>query len=503
MTVILILVKKKYYCISSAHDVHVDPTKVIVFGPGLDARITLPVRYFFIQPTDGSNQNITVSVGDKAFDVTVTQTSGEHVRAWVQVLDTHTGSYIVRFRLYQSYSDITINIKWEGKHVSKSPYHLSGMVYHEKCYCPISRIDKWFEVMGCLERYHQIDEDLDIFHIVDLDKVAEEAVSRFSNRGLHSLSHYRIIDNKIYRKTYGEHVGFKMFSDAILLSLTRKVKLPDFEMFVNLGDWPLEQRSKEESPLPIFSWCGSENTRDIIMPTYDITESTIEMMSRVSLDILSVQGNTGPPWQNKTEKAFWRGRDSRQERLDLVMLSRRHPELIDAAMTHMFFFPKDTEKYGELVKTISFFDFFKYKYQLNIDGTVAAYRFPYLLAGDSAVFKHESEYYEHFYHDLQPYVHYIPFRRDLSDLVKQIEWAKSHNEEVMNIISNARSFVRENLMPKDIYCYHAKLFHKFSKLIKDKPRKPDSSWELVDQPSDHDALCDCKRIRNIKVKDEL
>lgn len=28
---------------------------------------------------------------------------------------------------------------------------------------------------------------------------------------------------QIYRKTYGQHVGFKMFSDAILLSLTRKV----------------------------------------------------------------------------------------------------------------------------------------------------------------------------------------------------------------------------------------------------------------------------------------
>ncbi|VDI49136.1 Hypothetical predicted protein, partial [Mytilus galloprovincialis] len=70
-------------------------------------------------------------------------------------------------------------------------------------------------------------------------------------------------------------------------------------------------------------------------------------------------GNTGPQWENKTSKAFWRGRDSRQERLDLVELSRKQPEIIDAALTHMFFFPKDPEKYGELVKTISFFEFFK------------------------------------------------------------------------------------------------------------------------------------------------
>lgn len=75
--------------------------------------------------------------------------------------------------------------------------------------------------------------------------------------------------------------------------------------------------------------------------------------------MLSVQANTGPKWENKTAKALFRGRDSRQERLDLVMLSKKHPDLIDAALTNMFFFKKDPEKYGEIVKHISFFDFFK------------------------------------------------------------------------------------------------------------------------------------------------
>lgn len=56
--------------------------------------------------------------------------------------------------------------------------------------------------------------------------------------------------------------------------------LPDVEFFVNLGDWPLEKKDEKDNPLPIFSWCGSDLTRDIVMPTYDITEATIEMMSR-------------------------------------------------------------------------------------------------------------------------------------------------------------------------------------------------------------------------------
>lgn len=480
----------------------IDYENTLVFGPGLNKHVTLPVRYFFIQPVDTNKINISKSVGEKAFDVSISHAGGSRARAWVQVLDANDGLYIVRYRLYETYSDVTITIKHGQDHVAKSPYKLSGYVYHEKCDCPVKRIEKWFETLECPESYQQIDKDLSIFKDVDLDKVAEEAIARFSNRGMHSLSHYRIINNKIYRKTYGEHVGFKMFSDSILLSLTRKVKLPDVEFFVNLGDWPLEKRHEKDNPLPIFSWCGSDMTRDIVMPTYDITEATVEMMSRVSLDVLSVQGNTGPSWENKSSKAFWRGRDSRQERLDLVMLSRKHSDIIDAALTHMFFFPKDPEKYGELVKTISFFDFFKYKYQINIDGTVAAYRFPYLLAGDSVVFKHHSEYYEHFYNDLQPYVHYIPFKQDLSDLLQQVQWAKDHEDEVLKIIKNARSFVMKNLLPKDIYCYHAKVFQKFSKLLKYKPRPPDSSWEAVEQPSDDDSRCDCKRNQK-KEKDEL
>ena len=56
--------------------------------------------------------------------------------------------------------------------------------------------------------------------------------------------------------------------------------LPDLEFIVNLGDWPLEFKKPSEGPLPIFSWCGSDETRDIVMPTYDLVKSTLETMNR-------------------------------------------------------------------------------------------------------------------------------------------------------------------------------------------------------------------------------
>ncbi len=56
------------------------------------------------------------------------------------------------------------------------------------------------------------------------------------------------------------------------------MKLPDLEFFVNLGDWPLEKR--RDGPIPIFSWCGSDDSEDIVMPTYDVTQSISETLGR-------------------------------------------------------------------------------------------------------------------------------------------------------------------------------------------------------------------------------
>lgn len=82
------------------------------------------------------------------------------------------------------------------------------------------------------------------------------------------------------------------------------------------------------------------------------------LKNRVMLDTLSVQGN-GLPWENKTEQLFWRGRDSRRERLDLIDISREHPELFNVSITNFFFFRDEIDKYGPAQNHVSFFNFFK------------------------------------------------------------------------------------------------------------------------------------------------
>lgn len=98
--------------------------------------------------------------------------------------------------------------------------------------------------------------------------------------------------------------------------------------------------------------------------------------------------------------------------------------------------------------------FFQYKYQLNLDGTVAAYRFPYLLAGNSLVLKQESEYYEHFYNELEPWVHFVPVKRNLENLVDLIKQMAADDTKAKEISRNGQNYARNNLTPHNILCYY-------------------------------------------------
>lgn len=306
--------------------------------------------------------------------------------------------------------------------------------------------------MECPKSIKQIDHDLKPFKNLDFRNIKKEIKQRFQNFRSSSLCNYVVKNNEVFRKCYGQYTGFSMFMDAMLISLTNKAQLPDLEFFINLGDWPLIK--KTSSFIPIFSWCGSTETLDIVLPTYDLTESTLNMMYRVTLDIISVQKEQWK-WNEKVEKAFFRGRDSRRERLDLIDISRANPELFNSSISNFFFFTDEIAKYGPKVGHISFTEFFRFKYQTSIDGTVAAYRLPYLLAGGSVVLKQDSPYYEHYYRDLQPYEHFVPFHRDPKlDLVEKVKWLKTNDDKAKQIMKNGRDFVRKNLMPSNVFCYY-------------------------------------------------
>lgn len=478
-----------------AQTVHTARTPVarncLVFGPGLNPDNVIPVRYFYVQAVDKKGRNITTSPGENTFTLELfnPDPKDRSVRAYRQVLDRHDGTFLLRYRLVSTYNQVGIAIKYKGEHVANSPYILKGPLYNEYCNCPHPDPIKWADTMSCPKEHKQINLDFKVFPSIDLKKLRQEAPKRIND----ALVHYTILDNKLYRRTIGSIIDFHKFSDEWILSVLRKVHVPDVEFFLNLGDWP---KIWNNDPIPLISWCGSDDTLDIIMPTYDLAKSTEHAISRETIDMGSVQGQMGPTWVKKISKGFFRGRDSRQERLDLAGIANKHADLLDVGITNWFFFNRDESKVKDRV---SFFDFFKYKYQLNIDGTVAAYRFPYLLLGDTVVLKQDSSYYEHFYADLQPNEHYIPVKRDLSNVVEKVTWAKFNDKEARRIAANGQRYARDNLMPDKLYCYMLTLFQEYARRQTLKPKKH-KDMVLVEHLGGHESDCQCGRKLNLRKK---
>ena len=164
-----------------------------------------------------------------------------------------------------------------------------------------------------------------------------------------------------------------------------KVNLPDMEFFVNLRDKPVEKSKK--MAMPILSFGGSRDTADVSIPSYELTDAILKSMHKADYDLQTISGKVGPDWSEKVPIGFWRGRDSREQRLDLCRLSKSYPDKIDAKLTQTLFFNHVPSLYGDVTSRIPFKDFFDYKYQLSVDGMVSAYRVPFLLAGPGVVFK--------------------------------------------------------------------------------------------------------------------
>ena len=463
-------------------------TQSYFYGPGLRPEFDVPVRYFFIQAVSENGTRITEYEGDNPFTLKFHAGTIHRISVANKILNLKNGTFLVMLRFFSSYEYLYLQLFVENKELLQSPHIFNSPIRHSECSCPYP-ISKWRSDLAC-PNYSFKDTNLDYFPEIKLKGLADRVYAKFPRA---SLVHYTIKNNLIYRQTFGQHTGFKMFSDELLLYLTKKVTLPDMEFFMNLGDWPQER--DQSDPLPIISWCGNEGFSDIIIPTYDLTRATLLGLHRQELDILMAYGHVGPRWSHKKPQALFRGRDSRQERLDLVEQRRNLTDKYDVGLTHFFFFKHDENKFGPIVPRIGFFDFFNYRYQLSLDGTVAAYRFPYLIAGDSLVLKQESTYYEHFYRFLSPLVHYIPFTRDLDELDSLLDWADSSETEVQTMIEASRRLAEEHLFPDKILCYTAMLLQEYATRLKGKV-KVHSEMELVEQTMDKCPPRVCKPLRD-------
>lgn len=48
----------------------------------------------------------------------------------VNILDRKDGSFIIRYKLYQTCFNLEISVTHKGKHISSSPYKFTGKTFH-------------------------------------------------------------------------------------------------------------------------------------------------------------------------------------------------------------------------------------------------------------------------------------------------------------------------------------------------------------------------------------
>jgi hypothetical protein len=107
-------------------------------------------------------------------------------------------------------------------------------------------------------------------------------------------------------------------------------------------------------------------------------------------------------------------------------------------------------------------ELFKYKYLINVDGNVAAYRLGFLFSLNAVVFIVEGKYKLWFQDKLIENKHYIKIKSDLSDLKEKIYWCKSHDNECKKIAENAVKFYNETFTNDNMYNYTIEMMNKMN-----------------------------------------
>ncbi|MDQ5956681.1 MAG: glycosyl transferase family 90 [Candidatus Rhabdochlamydia sp.] len=184
-------------------------------------------------------------------------------------------------------------------------------------------------------------------------------------------------------------------------------------------------------------------------------------------------------WESKHQILFFRGANhGAYDRVNwrscarpgLVALSLKHPDVIDARFNHLVtWWDKDSsivdlmKKEGMVGNYVPLSQFPYYRYLMDVDGhTANTPRTALFLYSGSVLFKQITDDILWFYSQLEPYVHYIPVAKDLSNILTQIEWAKNHDAECKEMVSRAYELAEEILNPESVYLYFYRLLEAYS-----------------------------------------
>jgi len=87
----------------------------------------------------------------------------------------------------------------------------------------------------------------------------------------------------------------------------------------------------------------------------------------------------------------------------------------------------------------------EYQTHVVMGGAGASFRLARIMGQTIAVILQDFPYKEWFTHLMEPYVHYIPLKQDLSDLNRTMQWVRNNPTKVFEIAQNGKQFYNEYL----------------------------------------------------------
>lgn len=98
----------------------------------------------------------------------------------------------------------------------------------------------------------------------------------------------------------------------------------------------------------------------------------------------------------------------------------------------------------------------EYKYIVNVDGHVSAFRLSLELSMGSVILLVNSSWKIWYSNLLIPFVHYVPVLEDLSDLIDKIKWCRNNDKKCEEIAKNAKDFFMLYLQKDGVLDYMQK-----------------------------------------------
>lgn len=322
---------------------------------------------------------------------------------------------------------------------------------------------------------------------------------------------YRIVNNRLYKYASPN----KPFSsrdnvfERALKTLLLYAKVPNVDFIYCSMDGIPEPYMPADfyfatPQAPIFAKARLASAPHIILipDQFSLSENWYE----TSHEIMAL--NPEIPWDDKKPLAMWRGGLTdigipngtfapNFRSCPRYIISKLPSEWVDAGLqwSDCPEMDKLIEQEGATKNGASKKEHLQFKYLPVLDGHMCTYPgYQWRLLSNSAAFKQDSDQEQWFYSALKPYVHYIPIKNDMSDLLEKVEWARAHDAEVQQIVKNAQKFARGNLLPEDDYLYLYLALKETASRQQINWKEMDDSWVCIQYRKRLDLLKSWRRL---------